>query len=140
MNRKKRTEILVRGANEVAAKLAREILNKYDVKTVEEPNYGLVMVKARETARRSLFYLGEVLITECKVLINDYLGIGIVKGQEQELAYHLAIVDASYRASLPETEGWTAVLLLEEEKIEEKRAAFHNKVLKTKVDFQTMDV
>ena len=40
------------------------------------------MVKVRESAQRTLFYLGEVLITECKVMINGFLGIGMVKGHE----------------------------------------------------------
>lgn len=140
MNRRKRTEILLRGSTEVAAKLAQEILHKHDIRTIAEPDYGLVMVKVRETSRRSLFYLGEVFITECKVLIDNCLGIGIVKGQAPDLAYYLAIIDAAYNAGLPETKDWTAALLLEEERIKERQKAFVNKVLKTKVSFQTMDV
>ncbi len=140
MNRKKRTEILLKGSFEVVTKLAQEILHKYDVKTIEEPNNGLVMVKLKETSRKCLFYLGEVFITECKVLIKGYLGIGVVKGQEPDLAYYLAIIDAAYNAGLPETKNWTAALLLEEERIKQSQEAFKNKVLKTKVSFETMDV
>jgi len=140
MNRKKRTEILVKGSPEVAKRLAQEILRKYDVRTIEQPNNGLVMVKVRETAGRSLFYLGEVFITECKALINGCVGIGIVRGQEPDLAHHLAIIDAAYNADLPETREWTITMLLEEERIKQSYEAFRNKVLKTKVSFQTMDV
>ncbi|TEB14866.1 Phosphonate metabolism protein PhnG [Pelotomaculum sp. FP] len=140
MKRKKRTEILLKGSIEVTTKLAQEILNKYDIKTIAEPNYGLVMVKVRETSRRSQFYLGEVFVTECKVLIDRRFGIGIVKGQAPELAYYLAVIDAAYNAGLPETKDWTAALLLEEERIKQRHEVFKNKVLKTKVSFQTMDV
>jgi alpha-D-ribose 1-methylphosphonate 5-triphosphate synthase subunit PhnG len=140
MKRKKRTEILIKGSFEVVTKLAQEILHKYDIKTIEEPNYGLVMVKVRETARRSLFYLGEIFVAECKVLIGSCPGIGIVKGQAPELAYYLAIIDAAYNAGLPETKDWTAALLLEEERIKQRQEVFKSKVLKTKVSFQTMDV
>lgn len=140
MKRKKRTEILLKGSFEVVTKLAQEILHKYDIKTIEEPNYGLVMVKVRETSRGSLFYLGEVFVTECKVLIDRCPGIGIVKGQAPEFAYYLAIIDAAYNAGLPETKDWTAALLLEEERIKQRQEVFKNKVLKTKVSFQTMDV
>ena len=77
MIRKKRTEILIKGSAEVSVKLAQDILTVYDIKTIEETNNSLVMVKVRESAKRSLFYLGEVLITECKVMINGSLGIGI---------------------------------------------------------------
>ncbi|SFG83166.1 alpha-D-ribose 1-methylphosphonate 5-triphosphate synthase subunit PhnG [Desulfotomaculum arcticum] len=140
MNRKKRTEILIKGSVKVAQKLSEEIARKYDVKTIEEPNNGLVMVKARETSKGSLFYLGEVLIAESKVLINGCPGIGIVKGGEPDLAYALAVIDAAYNAGLPETKNWLTTLLLEEESIKQNYEAFKNKVLKTKVNFQTMDV
>lgn len=70
MNRKRRTEILIKGSSEIAKKISAEIEEKYIVKIVEEPNYGLVMVKIREGAKKTLFYIGEVLVTEAKVLIE----------------------------------------------------------------------
>lgn len=140
MKRKKRTEILIKGSAGVSAKFAREILSLYDVVTIEESNNSLVMVKARESAQQSLFYLGEVLITECKVLINGSLGIGLVKGYEPLLAYNLAIIDAAYNGKLPETKEWTAVLLEEKERINKEYDTLMNKILKTKVNFANMDV
>ncbi len=140
MIRKKRTEVLIKGSAEVSKKLAQEILKTYKVKSIEEPSNSLVMVKVRESAQQSLFYLGEVFITECKVMINGYLGIGMVKGHELELAYNLAIIDAVYNANLPETKEWAHVLLLEEGRIKAEREGLQNKVLKTKVNFETMDV
>lgn len=140
MIRKIRTEILIKASSEVSVKLAQEILAAYDVKTIEEPNTSLVMVKVRESAKRSLFYLGEVLITECKVMIKGSLGIGMVKGHETELAYNLAIIDAAYNANLPETNEWKHVLLLEKDHINQEWETVKNKVLKTKVNFDSMDV
>lgn len=140
MNRKKRTEILIKGSPEVSERLAQEIQIGYDVKIVEEINNSLVMVKVRESAKRSLFYLGEVLITECKVMINGTLGIGMIRGYEPVLAYNLAIIDAAYNANLPETKQWTNRLLLEEVNINKKYQILKNKILKTKVNFKTMDV
>ncbi|MGC7870752.1 phosphonate C-P lyase system protein PhnG [Desulfosporosinus sp. SYSU MS00001] len=140
MIRKKRTEILIKGSAEVSAKLAQEILQAYDVKIIEESKNSLVMVKVRESAQRGLFYLGEVLITECKVMINGFLGIGMVKGHELTLAYNLAIIDAAYNGDLPETKAWTKALLLEELHINENYEALKRQVLKTKVNFDTMDV
>jgi len=140
MIRKKRTEVLIKGSAEVSVKLAQEILQTYQVQTIEEPNNSLVMVKVRESAQQSLFYLGEVFITECKVMIDGCLGIGMAKGHEPELVYNLAIIDAAYNANLPETKGWTDVLLLEEGHIKTVWEGLQNKVLKTKVNFETMDV
>lgn len=140
MIRKKRTEVLIKGSAEVSKKLAQEILKTYKVKAIEETSNSLVMVKVRESAQQSLFYLGEVFITECKVMINGYLGIGMVKGHELELVYNLAIIDAAYNANLPETKEWAHVLWLEEGRIKAEREGLQNKVLKTKVNFETMDV
>lgn len=140
MNRKRRTEILIKGSADIAGKLAQEIINGYDIRTVEESNNGMVMVKVRESAKRSLFYLGEVLITECKVMINGYLGIGMVKGHEPVLAYNLAVIDAAYNRNLPETKEWKDILLVEESRINQEYTTFRNKILKTKVNFDTMDV
>lgn len=140
MNRRKRTEILVKASAEVVENFAEEILKKYNVIVVEESNNGVVMVKLREKAKSSLFFLGEVLITECKVMINGSLGIGIIKGNEPERAYHLAVVDAAYNANLAETDDWENVLKTTEEIIVQDNKVFSNKVLKTKVNFDTMEV
>jgi alpha-D-ribose 1-methylphosphonate 5-triphosphate synthase subunit PhnG len=139
MRRKRRTEILINGSKKLAAAMAKEILDTYEATAIEDPNDGLVMVKVRESAKKSLFYLGEVFVTECKVLINGSLGIGIVAGHEKELAYHLAVIDAAYKAGLKETEGWGKLLLEEDRKIKKEKSARMNQVLKTKVSFETMD-
>ncbi|MFM1652174.1 phosphonate C-P lyase system protein PhnG [Brevibacillus sp. B_LB10_24] len=139
MKRKQRTEILINGSAELAAALAQEIENRYQVTTIEEPNHGLVMVKVRETAQKSLFYLGEVFVTECKVQIEGCMGIGILKGDEPERAYDLAVIDAAYEAVLKETAAWSALLQAEADRIANERKAFAAKIRRTKVDFETMD-
>ncbi|OIK15126.1 phosphonate C-P lyase system protein PhnG [Bacillus sp. MUM 116] len=139
MRRKRRTEILINGSKEIAATMAKEILDNYDVAIIEEPNNGLIMVKVRESAQKSLFYIGEVFVTECKARINDSLGIGIVSGHDKELSNHLAVIDAAYKAALKETESWEYLLLEEERKINTEKVARMNQVLKTKVSFETMD-
>ncbi|KKB38050.1 phosphonate C-P lyase system protein PhnG [Bacillus thermotolerans] len=140
MKRKRRTEILINGSEKLAAKLADEIISRYEVIQVEEPNDGLVMVKVRESAKRSLFYIGEVLVTECKVRIHDSAGIGIVAGHKEELAFHLAVIDAAYQARLKETKDWDKQLLEEEKAIKSERVKQMAHVMKTKVDFETMDI
>ena len=140
MRRKRRTEILVNSSIGLAADLAEDIISKYEVKTIEQPNHGLVMVKARETAKNSLFYLGEVMVTECKVEINGCIGIGILKGDEPQKAFYLAVIDATYQAGLKETNDWAPRLLSAEENILRSRIELSQQILKTKVNFETMDV
>lgn len=140
MHRRRRTEILIRGSEKLARDFASEIENRYSIKLIEEPNSGLVMVKMREGAQKSLFYLGEVLVTEAKVRIEDAMGIGIVSGNKPELSYWLAVVDAAYNAGLEETMSWEPLLLEEEVRIDQERHKFASKILTTKVNFDTMDV
>jgi len=139
MKRRQRTKTLINSTSNLTAVLANEIKAGYDIELMEEPNYGLVMVKVRETAKKSQFYLGEVLVTECKVRISGSIGVGLIKGDEPEKAYDLAVIDAAYAAELVETGAWSAKLYKEQAQIEQDYAAEYTKVMRTKVDFQTMD-
>lgn len=140
MNRNRRTKILIEGTPALPAVLGEQIEKQYQVHVVEAPNPGLVMVKARENAKRSLFYLGEVFVTEAKVEINGHIGLGIVQGTKPELARQLAIIDAAYKGQLKETQGWEPLLLQEEAQIERERLEKEAALLATKVQFDTMSV
>jgi alpha-D-ribose 1-methylphosphonate 5-triphosphate synthase subunit PhnG len=140
MKRRRRTEILINGSQKVVEDMAYCIKDNYQVKVIQEPESGLVMLKVRETSQKSLFYPGEVLVTESKVQIQGRIGIGIVTGDQPELSYNLAVIDAAYEAMLPETNEWKLLLENEEKDIQEQRAAASQSILKTKVNFETMDV
>lgn len=140
MNRKRRTLILIAGDPGLARTLAEQVAASYPIEPFEQPASGLVMVKARETAQRGLFFLGEVLMTECRVTVAGHTGLGLVRGDRPELCRHLAVIDAAFRAALPETAGWTEVLLGEETAVRNKAIQAHRDTLRTKVSFVTMDV
>lgn len=140
MNRRRRTEILIKSDEKLSWKLADEIRNKYQVKEIEDPNHGLVMIKMRETAKRELFYLGEVLVSEAKVYVDGTLGMGIVAGDRGELANNLAVIDGAYKRGLQEVGAWEEILIEAEEKIKYMERIEEEKILETKVDFSTMDV
>jgi len=140
MKRRRRTEILIQSEPTLARKLAKTIIAGYECREIIAPNYGLTMIKMRESAKKSLFYMGEVLVTEAKVEINGCIGIGIVVGMKDELAKQLAIIDAAYKADLPETATWEEELLEAEKQILNKKARKQAELMETKVNFQTMDV
>nr|WP_309098698.1 phosphonate C-P lyase system protein PhnG [Fredinandcohnia onubensis] len=140
MKRRRRTEILINGSSDLAENFAKSIQNRYEVNVIQEPEDSLVMVKMRETSKKSLFYPGEVFVTESKVQIQDTIGIGIVSGNQPELAYQLAIIDAAFVARLPETIDWIDRLLQEEQNLQQRQADATNSILKTKVNFETMDI
>ena len=140
MKRRQRTEILIQGDSQLAQQFAESIMDTYECREILAPQYGLTMIKMRETAKNSLFYIGEVLITEAKVEINNRIGIGIVVGMKDELAKHLAIIDAAYKADLPETITWEAQLIEAEKQITKELAKKQAELFETKVSFETMEV
>ncbi|MGN8646119.1 phosphonate C-P lyase system protein PhnG [Gracilibacillus sp. HCP3S3_G5_1] len=140
MKRKQRTEILIQEGGTLARKLAEIVIQNYEYREIEAPHYGLTMIKMRETAKKSLFYLGEALVTEAKAEVNQSIGIGIVIGMKEELAKHLAIIDAAYRAELPETAAWQEKLEAAAEKIYQQKVKEQAEFLKTQVNFETMEV
>lgn len=140
VKRRERTRILVQGSPELRSELAREIATRYRVYTIADSAPGLVMTTMRETARRSRFYLGEVLVTEAKVQVNGTLGLGIIAGEDDQAALELAVIDAAYNASLPETGPWQTRLYEEANVIARRTNAVEARILETRVNFQTMDV
>ena len=140
MKRRRRTEILIEGNERLAQELAEMITQGYRCREILAPQYGMTMIKMRESAKNSLFYIGEVLITEAKVEIDGRIGIGIVAGMKEELARNMAIIDAAYKAELPETAGWQQPLLEMEQEIMLARNREQAELFETKVNFETMEV
>ncbi|MEK5036996.1 phosphonate C-P lyase system protein PhnG [Sporosarcina sp. FSL K6-3457] len=140
MNRRRRTKILIDGSRHFARERVHEIESAYTIHVLAEPHHALTMIKMRETAKKTLFYLGEVLVTETKVQINQSFGVGIVVGDEEELSYWLAVIDAAYEANLAETKKWTALFEEEEQRIRENKLTQEASLLKTKVNFEMMDL
>lgn len=140
MNRRERTRILIESRNNIAEKIADEIRQKYKVNIIQAPENGLTMVKVRETAKKQLFYLGEVIITEAKCSMDGVIGIGIVANDDEDLVLSLAIIDAAYNKGIEEIERYDK--MLEEEKIDIERyeEEINQEILKTKVDFSTMNL
>jgi alpha-D-ribose 1-methylphosphonate 5-triphosphate synthase subunit PhnG len=142
LKRLERTQILIQGRRNLAEKMAGMILDQYAVEVLEAANSGLVMITVRESAQNSLFYPGEVLVTECKVAIEGQIGLGIVQGLDSDLTYWLAVIDAAYRANLPEVKmnEWKDALTAEKAWIADQRSEETGQILKTRVNFETMQV
>lgn len=140
MKRRRRTELIIEYGTDDALKFAQQLLDKYEIDIIVSPRLGLTMIKQRETAKNTLFYSGEVLISECKVRMDDAIGLGIVVGAQLELAQALAVIDLAYQLELSEIEELNQWLeKLKTREAEEIKAA-SIKYSRTKVDFSTMNV
>ena len=139
MDRTRRTRILIEGDPQLRRELSARVEGRRSISVVEEPRGGLVMLKLRETAKNSLFYMGELLVTEAKVQIEGRMGLGIIAGDDPEAARDLAVIDAACNAGVPETGEWEGLLLAEEERIAVREAQESARIARTTVDFESMD-
>jgi alpha-D-ribose 1-methylphosphonate 5-triphosphate synthase subunit PhnG len=133
--RSRRTRILIEGSSELRRKLSGIVGSRRTIAAVEDPRGALVMVKARETSKNTLFYIGELLVTEAKVQVEGKIGIGIIEGDRPEAALELAVIDAALLA----TEGWEELLLEEEAAILRREALEAARIARTRVSFESMD-
>ncbi|MGL5067886.1 MAG: phosphonate C-P lyase system protein PhnG [Sarcina sp.] len=140
MDRKRRTQILANGRTKLLEHIASHIKSVHKIETILEPELGLAMLKVREYGKGELFYMGEVLITEAKVYVDEKIGVGLVLGENYEKALNLAIVDGAYNLGSSECDLFEEILTREEEKINVIEENRKNQILKTKVDFSTMEV
>ena len=140
MKRKERTQILVHCRKSFLRKWAKRLEEEAPMKIVEEPAMGLTMIKMRESAKQSLFYLGEMLISEARVECKGIIGIGIIAGNELQKAYDLAVIDAAYGAGLKTVVDLEVDLKKEQNRQNEEKKKQIQKILETKVNFETMDV
>ncbi|GIN92489.1 phosphonate C-P lyase system protein PhnG [Siminovitchia terrae] len=140
MKRNRRMRILIEGSRDIPKNLVHEIEKNHSLEIIMKPQGALTMIKMRETAKKTLFYLGEVLVTECKVKVSNQVGIGIVIGMEEDLAYQLAVIDAAFKAELSEINEWIPLLEEEEKQMIAAKRLDAVIIQKTKVNFETMDV
>lgn len=142
MRRRERTRILVDGDRALARSMASEVESAFPVEVLDDPREGLVMVKVRESAKRQQFYLGEALMTSCRVKVGDAQGLGMVMGDDRQLAFDLALIDAAFslESGSIDTAQWGEQLRAERVRIDAEQAREQAIANKTRVDFSTMEV
>ena len=84
MNRREMTAVLAGASSEEVKAAAAGIRDKYEIQILKQPQKTLVMVKVRESVKKSLFYLGEVLAPECMVTVNGAKGASVMAGDAFE--------------------------------------------------------
>lgn len=140
VKRAERTKLLIEVGREEALQMANEVCSHYEVIEIQAPREGLVMIKMRESAQQSLFYIGETLVTETKVKVGEAFGLGLVREYEPELSKALAIIDAAYNGQLPVVAKWASVLTKLSQRLDMKQQEIKCSIERTKVQFDTMSI
>ena len=137
MDRKLWTRVFAKYGRQEAIDFFLKYKEELDFDIISGPSEGLVMVKTREHAKNTLFYMGEVLITETKIRHGSTVGTGLVKGSDNELSQAMAFIDLSIKMEQFNTELHKILETLkniEANDIAEKT----EKILQTKVNFEMM--
>jgi alpha-D-ribose 1-methylphosphonate 5-triphosphate synthase subunit PhnG len=140
MGRERRTRILVDGDPALSRSICEQIEERHTVRLISAPREVLVMNKVRESAGGSLFYLGEALLTECRVALGEVTGFGLLLGSHHRRAFELAVIDAAFGQPepLPEQAGWVSLLIQEEGRMAAREAQLHQRLDATRVEFAEM--
>lgn len=137
---KKYDYALVEGnLNEIVDFVEHQIENHCALEVAVEPSICLTMVQAEDSVESQQFYLGEVLTTDCEVVLDGKTGYGIVSGDQPVRAYCIAVFDALFKGDNNlKTRAIEFVEHLHEQvKIQEKKE--FNNILRTRVDFKLME-
>jgi len=136
MDKKRLTSILSKSDRSVVASLSGKIQQSHQPVIIKEPGKTLTMIKMREPVKQSLFYLGEVIVSEAAVEINGMKGYAVVMGDDLEKALDMAIIDAAINCGI--FTGMETLLALEQQQTDRvmRENAMH---LKTMVNFESMD-
>jgi len=121
---------------ESISSLSGDIQKDYNITIIKEPSKTLAMIKMREPVKQSLFYIGEVIVSEAVVEIEGVKGMAVTMGDDTDKTLHMAIIDAAINKGI--FKGMDILLALEQEQLNRvmRENAMH---LKTMVNFESMD-
>ena len=71
MEKKRLFQILSRAERSDVIRLGQELQQQYPVTIVKKPEKSLTMIRMREPVKKSLFYLGEAIVTEAVVTLES---------------------------------------------------------------------
>ena len=136
MDKKRLSRILAKTDKSIIAELSAEIQKMCSPVIIKEPGKTLAMIKIREPVKKSLFYIGEVIVCEATVEIYGVKGAAVVMGDDTEKTLDMAIIDAAVNKGI--FIGMDK--LIEFEKEQDNKIMRENAMhLKTMVNFQSMD-
>lgn len=136
MDKKRLFQIMANADREIIGQLAKKTKQENHIVIVKEPAKTLAMIKMREPVQSSMFYIGEVIVTECMVELDGTCGMAVTMGDDFEKTLDMAIIDAAYNKGIFKEEEKLAALEREQQIRYQKENAMH---LKTMVNFKSMD-
>lgn len=136
MNKRRLSKILAKASPQQVQELAGEIKTQHEITVVKAPEKSLAMIKMRDPVKESLFYLGEVIVSEAIVDLDGAKGTAVLMGDDYEKALDMAVIDAACNKGV-----FARFDVLEQLEAEQNRRTEQENALflKTMVNFTSMD-
>ncbi len=136
MKKRRISKILARAGKDQVKRLADEIKKDYSPVIVKAPEKSLTMIRMREPVQESLFYLGEVIVSEAIVDLVGAKGVAVLMGDDFDKVLDMAVIDAACNKGV--FQRYDILEQLEKEqtlRLEKENALF----MQTMVSFHSMD-
>ena len=134
MNRREVTAVLSGASAKDVTAIADKIKERCEIRILKQPQKTLVMVKVRESVKKSLFYLGEVLATECMVTVNGVKGASVLAGDDFQKCISAAMIDGFLNDQTQDHQGIQAL----DARQKKEREQLNRQLRKSKVNFNVM--
>lgn len=118
---------------------AEMIAARHNIKVLQEPEICMTMMQAMDSVGHTPFYVGEILMTEAAVSINEATGFGFALEDEPVRALCIAIIDAALTAHIEEEVEIRCIVAAEEQRILERQQQETALVAATQVRFAIME-
>lgn len=136
MEKRRISKILARAGKEEVKRLAGEIKEKYSPVIVKSPEKSLAIIRMREPVQESLFYLGEVIVSEAIVDLDGAKGVAVIMGDDFDKVLDMAVIDAACNKGVFQRYDFLEQLEKEQtHRLEKENALF----MQTMVSFHSMD-
>ena len=136
MEKRRISKILARASKEQVGQLAQEIKEKYSPVMVKAPEKSLTMIRMREPVKESLFYLGEVIVSEAIVDLDGAKGVAVLMGDDFDKVLNMAVIDAACNKGVFQRYEVLEQMEKEQNLYLEKENAM---LMQTMVNFHSMD-
>lgn len=136
MEKRRLSQILARTDAQNVRELAEEIKTEYTTVLIKAPEKSLAMIRMREPVKESLFYLGEVIVSEAIVELDGVKGMAVLMGDDFDKVLDMAVIDAACKKGV--FQRYDRLEALEQEqalRIQKENALF----MQTMVNFNSMD-
>lgn len=136
MNKRQLSKILAKASLEQVRKLAEEIKESHEITVVKAPEKSLTMIKMRDPVKETLFYLGEVIVSEAIVDLDGAKGTAVLMGDDFDKVLNMAVIDAACNKGV-----FARYDVLEQLEAEQNRRTEQENALflNTMVNFHSMD-